>query len=357
VIDTAIIVWGGQIGTAARRVKAPLSGRRLELLAAPIRLDVDELASRLGDDAGQVTEKRYGEKKWQGGHWTLDDHIELMYRHGRVEARASLPKLLTGRNDVVLNERGVHEALRLLASRVSVALEYPLSLREATASRLDYAIQWDVLSVAAALEHLKRALKTRKMRTENVAASGRGRSVVWGYRSQHALRFYDKIGELAETCELDPAVELDTDMYGPLLEDEDAAVVRDLDRLLRYEVQDKRRDVVRLIHERGYRAVDVRLQLMKPIESVIAKPILDLRALIASEGRLKALAAIALAEHPEFWPEVAKHGHPNTVSRWRAAARRAGATFETWSPAIPPTAFVADGAELWADDDAYDEAA
>jgi hypothetical protein len=361
VIDSVAFVWGGKTGSSARRVDAPKGGRRREVVSDPIRLDWDHLVKRLGGD-GAVREIHYERGTWKAGHWK-DGAIDVMYREGRLEARASLPKLLLGRNDVVLNERGVHVALRQFASRVSEALDHPLSLREGVPTRLDYAYQWPVASVAAVQEHLIQSFRMpRKVRDHIVSPRG-GRTLFYGRGSPYALRFYDKVGELADTRN-DPTVELDWDTFGPLIEHGSEGGPRQLDKLLRYEIQDRRSmGELRLIHERGYRAGDVQAELARPVAGLLEVWARDVEALLESRGGNRALAgvlaSICLAEHQELLPLIRNRFHRNVHDRWRQRAQEARlALHAAWQPVIPEGAFRSSGSEsLWRDDDLYEEAA
>lgn len=349
-IDTVELVWGGRFGTAARRADAPQSGRRREVVADPIRLNVMDLGRRLGTDDGQVRIQLFGDRTWTGGHWRIGDAITLMYRTGRVELRASLPKLLVGRNDVVLTDCGVHEALRELVAQASDAIAHPLSLREAVPRRLDYTYQWDVPSVTAVLEHLKTALNVpRKRRTLNVDPRG-GASLVFGYGSRSwGIRFYDKVGEMAAAGIADPVVELDVETKWIVPETH----ARERDRLLRYEVQEKRGPRLRLIHERGYTAGDVRAELARPLTPLGEIRTRDLAGLIGEHGIAGAFAAAFVAEHgDEALAALRVRGaHRNTVSAWRRRGRIVEQALRGWHPVIPRTAFVAADVGLWADDE------
>jgi hypothetical protein len=356
VIDTVALVWGGQAGSSSRRADAPARGRAREVLAEPVRLDWNELAERLGADDGQIRSRRYARGVWTAGHWQLEGGLDLMYRDARLEVRASLPKLLVGRNDVVLNDRGIHEALRVLSRRAGDAIGQPLSLREAVPTRLDYCFQWEVPSVAAVQAHLKQTFKPpRKRFTENVSPRG-GRSVMWGYASSHGFRFYDKVGELADAGVGDTTVELDPDGHGAVVERGEHSA-RALDRLLRYEVQDRRsRGELRFIHERGYRAADIREELQRPIRGLVETWTRDVDALIDerpdySHQVAYVLAALYLAEHDEAWPVLRNRVHRNVYDRWRRRAQAAALALHGWQPIIPRTAFVAAGGSLWNDDE------
>jgi hypothetical protein len=356
VIDSVALVWGGQTGSAARRADAPRRGRSREVVADPVRLDFADLASRLGSDDGQLRSRRYARGVWTGGHWQLEGGIDFMYRDGRVEVRASLPKLLIGRNDVVLNDHGVHTALRELAQRAGTAAGQPLSLREAVPTRLDYCFQWEVPSVAAVQAHLKRVFKPpRKRFTENVSPRG-GRSVMWGYASPYGVRFYDKVGELVDAGVDETVVELDPDTHGTFVERGELSA-RGLDRLLRYEIQDRRSSgELRFVHERGYRAVDVRHELQRPLRGLVETWSANLDALIDERPDYVhqlayVLGSLHLAEHEEFWPVLKTRLHRNVYNRWRRRAQAAALALHGWQPIIPRSAFVAAAESIWDDDD------
>jgi hypothetical protein len=320
-IDSVALVFGHAIGTTPRRVDAPRSGRRAEAVAAPVRLDMDELAARFGDDDGQVTSKRYGDKEPSFGQWPHPDGADILYREGRLELRASLPKLLLGRNDVVLDERGVHDGLRELVRIGSDVAGYKLELGEAVPTRLDYCWQWEVPSVAWILEHLKASyMPPRKQRNEIVAPKG-GRSLVFGYdKSRRSIRFYDKVGELAARGD---------------------ESVHDLDTLLRYEIQERRRDRLRLVHERGYNAVDIHRELEHGVASIAAVASRDVEAILAA-GREEWWGAIAftlgslyLVDHGEMFPVLRRVVSNNTYYAWRRRARELKLQVADWSPRIP----------------------
>jgi hypothetical protein len=358
VIDTAVLVWGGQFGSSSRRADAPAAGRRREVLADPIRLDWAHLVEKLGSNAGEIQHRLYGERVWRGGHWKVGA-ADVMYRDGRLEVRASLPKVVAGRNDVVLNESGVHAALRELAQTVGEAIEHPLSLREAVPTRLDYPFQWVVPSVAAIQAHLKTVFHPKnKLRSEFVSPRG-GRTVWWGQKSNYSLRFYDKVGELRAGGEDEHVVEIDWDGIGHLLERGEQPT--DLDRLLRYEIQDKRSGgELRLIHENGYRSADIRAELARPLEGLQTEWLRDVDALIDDRGGNRMMsnvfASLWIAEHEEALAIVRRRQHPNVYRRYRRDAQDAALALYAWQPIIPRTAFVSADRSLWADDD-LDEAA
>ena len=126
-----------------------------------------------------------------------------------------------------------------------------------------------------------------------------------------------------------------------------------LDTLLRYEVQDRRRRVVRRIHERGYAPEDVLAELVKPLAALEALPLRDVDALLieaaarGSHAIANTLASLHLAEHPELWPLLRRLLHRNSTARWRRKAR--AAAVRTWAPAIPGGTFGA-GGSLWLDE-------
>lgn len=328
-IDSVALTWGHAPGTAERRANAPKAGRRAEPTADPIRLDFPDLIARLGSDDGQVRAIKYDAAMPLYGHWKVGD-VELLYRDGRLELRASLPKLLTGRNDVVLDERGVHDGLRELTRRGEELACHPLSLREAVPTRLDYCYQWEVPSVAFVLEHVKATFApARKLRTEHVSPKG-GRSFVWGYGSKRAIRFYDKAAEVAARGEHSG--------HAP-------------DTLLRYEIQERRRPRLRLVHEQGYPAVAVRGELQRGVQVLGAVAMHDVEQLLNKEGRWRhafayVMAGLHLAEHDELWPIVKSLLSETAYYRWRARARETALAVGEWQPVIPADAFEASSA-LW----------
>lgn len=333
-IDSVQLVWGHAIGTSERRARG-----RVEPLAPPVRLDLDRLGEHLGRADGEITSKTFGDGgPTRYGHWKTGT-LELLYREGRLEARASLPKLVLGRNDVVLDERGVHNALRDLVTEVhelvdGCGVDGPpaLTLREADPTRLDYCFQYEVPSVAFTLEHVKAAYAAaRKLRTENVSPNG-GRSLVWGYGTKRVIRMYDKVAELtARKEELPPDAELDV--------------------LLRYEIQDRRRPHLRLVHEDGYRAAAVRRELQNGIAKIGKIAMKDLDAILATYGDFPyrvpyVLSDLYLVDHDEAWPWVRKHVGRSTYFRMKQRVAVAAMTIGDVRLGIPDTAFDA-GSSLW----------
>lgn len=330
-IDTGYLVWGHAIGTAERRVDAPQRGRRAEPTSPPVRLDIEDLYRRFGSPQGEVRAIRYGENgvPLVAGHWKFGD-VEMLYRDGRLELRGSLPKLLTGRNDVVLDERGVHDGLVKLAAVGEELARYPLPLREATPARMDYVYQWRVPSVAFAVEHLKAAYApARKLRTEVISPKG-GRSLVFGYGTKRVIRFYDKVGELL-------AHKIDTD--------------EQLDTILRYEIQERRRSHLRLVHENGYSAHSVRFELEHALDGLAAMAYRDFESMVASYGTYPHAIAYSAAtfhftEHPEDLAVVRRLFSQSTYKRWKRRARRGALAVGEWTPEIPVDAFAA-ASSLW----------
>lgn len=336
-LDSVSLTWGHAVGTAERRARG-----QAEPLSAPVRLDLDLLGRKLGNRDGQITAKQWGDGgPARYGHWQ-NGAVDVMYREGRLELRASLPKLLLGRNDVVLDERGVHDALRelvhvgreLVDGCESAGHAAPaLSLREADPARLDYCFQWTVPSVGFYLETLKSAFKpARKNRSEHVSPKG-GRTMAWGSGSKRMIRFYDKVGEL-------------------ISHKEDVPEGAELDTLLRYEIQERRRPHIRLVHEDGYRAAAVRRELEHGLEALRGIAMRDLDAILASYGESKhamalALSALYLVEHDEAWPWVRKNVSQAGYYRWRKRVAAAAMSVGDLNLEIPPAAFETGGC-LWA---------
>ena len=335
-IDSIALVWGHAIGTAERRARAIAEPR-----SEPVRLDLRALAEKLGAGEGNVTTKDFGEGAPSPyGQWQIGS-VGIMYREGRLEARASLPKLMLGRNDVVLDERGVHDALHELV-RVTTELvgntgasgqpsTPPLTLLEADPSRIDYCFQWKVPSVAFTLEHIKSSFHpSRKEIQLNESASGRTLFYKGGKRQ---FRFYDKVGEMIAH------------------KDEYAPPASELDTVLRYEVQDRRRAKLRLVHENGYRAADARFELQHAIEQLGACALYDVDAILATYGEYShrvayTLGAMYVAEHDEILPWLKKNVGKATYSRWKKRARVVAMTVGDFDPTIPSNAFEGDSS-LW----------
>jgi hypothetical protein len=329
-IDSVALVWGHAIGTAERRARG-----KAEPLAPPVRLDLDRLGSKLGNTDGEITEKNWGDGgPTRYGQWK-HGRLDVLYRPGRLELRASLPKLLLDRNDVVLDERGVHDGLRELV-RVGEELidgtgsnGYPsspeLTLREADPARLDYCYQWVVPSVAFTLETIKSSIAPSRAQRDEIVSPKGGRTLNFGKGGKRMIRFYDKVGEMrARREEIPPDVELDT--------------------LLRYEIQERRRPRLRLVHEDGYCAASVRRELQHGLGALDAIVLHDLDAILATYGDFRyavpfTLTSLYLVEHDEAWPWVKKHVSDSAFYRWRDRARLAARTVGELRLEIPSNAF------------------
>jgi hypothetical protein len=335
----------------------------------PLWLDVDSIVAELGSDDGQVKRLRFGDREKEYGMWKVG-HVLLMLgrQSGRLELRASIPKLLTGRNDETLDVAGVHEGLHELVRRGGDLVGKKLTLKEARPRRIDYVNQWDdVESVRAVLAQIRASFNPpRKPVTEWSASSGAlGHSLVYGYGTRHALRFYDKGAESAEqqlvevTHGLTPE---ELEALSPAARElklkearrearEQVLTDANLDTVLRYEVQDKRPNVVREIHANGYNAAAVEEQLRRPLEAIPEMRVSGFADVLAQEPDWPhrfayAVAKHALAEHPEhYWPVARKNLHRNTYSRWRRRAR--GAARRTWEPTIPEGAFGSADLTAW----------
>lgn len=363
-IDTTVLVWGEALGSVARR------GRSAALLREPVYLDWADLLARLGGDDGRLRSIRYSEHRTIAyGRWKIGA-VEFMYRDGRVEARTSLPKLLTGRNDVLLSEAGVHDALRELAARASELAGVPLGLRDATPTRLDYVFQWDVPSVAAVLEHLRGAYHpARKLRTENVATHG-GRSLSFGYGTKQVRRFYDKGAEVAEQEARDAVTACTPPGFEAMTPAEQkralAAARRkarekfwaeaDIDTKLRFEIQERRRPLLRVIHEAGYRGEHIRTELVRALDPIACVAGHDLATLIDAErhwsnGTAYLLASLYALEHPEALVAIRNaHSRP-AYYKWRKRMAKYALALGTWAPAIPEGVF-GSGPGLWDEQEA-----
>lgn len=377
-----------------------------------VRIDWDDLVERFAGEKGRVTEiTPTGDRRWRVRHhsflnkthatdnrsagcpspakrygsWKVGD-ITLMpgRESGRVEVRASLPKVLMGRNDVLLDRSGVHDALREVVGRASELLRVDLSLEDARPFRLDYVYQWEVDSVAGVLGEVRKALKApRKDLTEWVSRTGAlGRSLYYGLGTKDVWRFYDKAAEVAQNEIVSVAHGIEPEEFDDLIDPEllrwmspgerkaqlDLAmrererkvrnarrdvreqILRDanIDELLRFERQDRRPKVVRRIHADGYQPLDVLTELRRPLESlesVVLRSFEDILAAETGQHRIgNAIAKWALSEHPELLPVLRKEVHRNTYSRWRKRARESAV--RTWAPEIADDAF-GDDVSAW----------
>lgn len=332
-IDSVALTWGHATGSTPRLANAPRTqgGRRAEPVAAPVRLDLERLVERFGTAKGEVRSIRYGDKQPSFGQWQHEG-CDVLYREGRLEVRASLPKLMLGRNDVVLDEPHVHRGLAEVARVASDVAGYPLALREAVPTRLDYCFQWEVPSVAWILEHLKASYAPpRKQRNEIVSPKG-GRSLVYGYdKGRRTIRFYDKVGELKARGE--------ESMF-------------DVDTVLRYEIQERRRPRLRLVHEHGYTAVDVHRELEHGVASIAAVACRDVEAILnaAREEWWGAIAftlgALYLVDHGEMFPVLKRVVSKNVFYAWKRRARSLALQVGDWRPDIPLTELAA-SSSIW----------
>jgi hypothetical protein len=325
-------------------------------------LDFEELASRLGSDAGEVRSIRYGQRNKDYGHWSSGSAAVMYTGAGRLELRSSLPKLLTGQNDALLSEAGVHAALAELTRVGSEVTGVDLDLVAASPLRLDYVYQWEVPSVAAILAEMKTSFQPgRKRMTEEINSSGaRGRSLYYGKGGKQVLRFYDKRAEVAEALLREVTHGVDQELLDQMTPLEREIAMREgrrasrerflhdagIDTLLRYEVQDRRRASLERIRDGGYLATDVHEELARPLQSFHEARIRNVDELLAEASVAKwphavayTLAALQLGEHPELWPSLRMHASRNVFSRWRRRSRQAAP--KTWIPEIPADAFEA----------------
>lgn len=347
-IDSIELVWGGPRAPDQRRAHAIH-----DYPSPPVYLDVAELVDRLGSPNGERKRVQYDGKWYDAGHWKQGD-VQLLVSEGRVELRASLPKVVVGRNDVVLDEAGVHEGLRELVRRGADLTRAPLELREAVPKRVDFAFQWEVPSVAFTLEHIKSAYHpARKRFTENISPRG-GRSLVWGYgHSKKTIRFYDKRAEVLEHMQRSGEFRRPRDHKLECRCPECVPPDLELDTLLRFEIQDRRRPGLRALHVHGYSGRAVATELAGTIESLGAVAFVDAQALLdgrSAEGISNALRSLYLGEHPEWWPPLRKVLPRTTFYRWRREARLLQLGSAEWVPRVPEDAFTA-GSNLWTSSD------
>lgn len=356
-IDSAVLVWG--VATPAGAVddgnRPPAAARRRAARlreSPPVYLNWPELLERHGSDKGQVRRIVYGDREMTAGHWQPGD-FEMLYTEGRVELRASLPKILTGRNDAMLDEAGVHDALHELVRLGREATGAKLELAAAVPSRLDFFYDWrDTASVGFVLEHIKSSFSpARKGMTEWQTPRG-GHSLVWGYGGKRVIRFYDKGAELTEqaiksreiTWTKGHRLNCRCEKCGP--------APYPIDTLLRFEIQERRRGPLRLIHERGYRAADVMHELQRTI-GVLGDVVLhDLREIASTRPPITVGVFIRsqwLRENTGAWPILKEHLPAMTYYRWRRQARENVLGSAYWTPTIPPDAFDSAGASVWSE--------
>lgn len=361
-IDSVALVWGSEMSSPPRRARGvPMPESR------PLELDVRELHERFAV-FGPMTVKEFEPGKTStGGHWKFAE-LELLYSDaGRLEVRASLPRVITGDlNDVVLDERGVHDALRELARRAGDLIGRPLDLRAAVPARIDSVIQWEVPSVAWCCEHLKSCFHpARKVRTEYISPKG-GRSVIWGYKSKRVLRFYDKGAEVAEKRAREISHNIPKAELEQMSESERQRAIssarrrareqtfRDanVDTTLRFEVQDRRRQALYLIHENGWRALDVRRELERALVGLAAVKGRDFAAVLDSynpdyPNRVAyAAGSLYFAEHPDALAVVRTRVSRRAYYDWRRRAAQVALAVADWAPIIPGDAFESN-ASFW----------
>lgn len=247
---------------------------------------------------------------------------------GRVELRCSLPKLMTGRNDELLDATATHDALRHLAAVGSDAIGVELNLREGRPTRLDLVYDWEVDSVTETLDWIERGLSTpRRLRTRNVSPRG-GTSYVVGYgsgRRSRVLRFYDKGAEAREKKE---------------------TTSLERDKVLRFELQEQRPEHLALVHEDGYTPGEITRRLQKeldPLSTLVAVGVgeyLDRRTPAGNRRRISSsLGYLHLAQNPQLWGHVRERISESSYHELRANARRAMLAVTPWWPAIPLDAY------------------
>src|SRR5207248_1199945 len=114
-----------------------------------------------------------------------------------------------------------------------------------------------------------------------------------------------------------------------------------LDTLMRFEVQDRRRERLRAIHHQGYAAHAVRGELQRTVAQLGALSHRDLRSMIAGESAstiARTLGMLYLVEHEEAWPIVRSEISRRTYYRWKQHSRELALGSADWSPTIPDDA-------------------
>lgn len=333
-IDSKAIVWGAGQRIPDSRVARSRYRGNVVMNDQPggLWLDFDELSERLGCSDGEVREISYAAGKKRFGHWQVG-HIDLMYGEssGRLELRCSLPKLLLDRNDELLTESGVHEALRVLAQVGSELTGVELDLADATPTRADLCYQWPVHSVAETLQWIKAGHKPARRRRHEIVSPRGGNSLVYGYGTKSLRRFYDKVGEMIEKGE-------DSDL--------------DRDTLLRFEIQERRRPVLRLLHENGYRARDVVEHLQSALDdysTLIAGSVVEYLRRAAAEGKRPraVLGDLYLAQNDHLLPALRELYSESTYYDLRRRAKKAAVVVSPWIPVVPDDAFDDAVSGLW----------
>lgn len=362
-IDSAVLVWGGSHVVNHRSARSPFDRTQL-----PLYLNFPDLVGRLGSDEGEVRTIRYGDEVYSYGHWKRGT-VEVLYgeKNARLELRGSLPKIVAGENTALLGQAGVHEGLRKMVAIGGELIGRPLDIREAAPARLDYVYQWDVPSVAHVLEHMRAAFRpgrTEKLRTENVSPLFGGRSLVWGYGGKRVLRWYDKGAECAERAyrvgEREPLGLAPAALDGLTVKEQKRVVDRarrrarelaagklealgySLDSLLRFEIQERRRDRLQPVHHFGYTAHAAELELEQGLGALAAVAHRDLDAILGGVGRrsiLPTLGCLWIVDNELSWPVVRRHMSRSTFYRARGRGRELAFAVADWSPSFPEEPF------------------
>ena len=363
-IDTAVLVWGSSHVPTQRLARGPFDYRS----TLPLYVNFADLSGRLGSEEGPVRTITYGEDEYRYGHWQ-EGAAELLYseKTGRLELRGSLPKLVVGRNDIVLDQVSVHEGIRRLVEVGSELAGWRLDLAEAVPSRLDYCYQWEVPSVAFVLEHLRSSFRPGrrdKIRTEIVSPLFGGHSLVWGYRTKRALRWYDKGAEAAERAyksgELEqlgighelaadlPLEDLRREIRQARRRAREAATSRGealgyrLDGILRFEIQERRPEQLRTIHKHGYTGRSVQVELERAVAALGAVAYRDLDELLAATPRRRiprVLGCLWLQENEPAWAIVRRHMGRSAFYALRRDTYETQLAVGDWRPEIPINAF------------------
>src|SRR5581483_7549422 len=115
----------------------------------------------------------------------------------------------------------------------------------------------------------------------------------------------------------------------------------DVDTILRYEIQERRRPRLRLVHEHGYTAVDVHRELEHGIGSIAAVACRDVEAIMTAAreewwGAIAfTLAALYLVDHEERFPVLRRVTSRPLYYRWKRRARELQLQVADWRPDIP----------------------
>jgi hypothetical protein len=352
VIDTVAFVWGvaTPVSTFVDEPRGRARRRSIVHDSPPVYLEWPDLLDRLGSPNGEVRRMRYGDRVVDVGHWKVGDH-ELLYTDGRVELRASLPKLLVGSNIAVLDEAGVHDAMRELVRVGSETAGATLALETMVPSRLDYCVNWELISVDWALEHLKASMPSRAKFDETISRRG-GHTLYWGKGSKRVLRWYDKGAEALDAAIKSGEV---TWTKGHRLNcrcEQCGPAPFPIDTILRFEIQERRRGQLRRVHERGYRAADVREELQRTIGKLADLQMYDLRELASTRPPMTVGVYIRsqwLRDNPAAWKILREHFPASTYHRWRQQSREKLLGSAGWTPHVADDAFESAASNLWRD--------